>query len=332
MKRRDFFKNVGNLGALSAGYTALSLFAEDARADLPSAYGKATGGSLTGPYLDLRTGVGNKIAYSRLNGDLDESQQKVGWFKGYIMAVRPHQPIKDVLGIQGFGVSRLEQQEDGSYAKILREVGLYTDLRTGEVLEEWKNPLTNEDVKVVHIANDPFNYVIEDYFPQPPKFGDLNREELPKIPFILPWQQHGERLDMEIHINLFYPNALNPNKWARESAGPMVQISEAFAFHIDAAKMQDSNLTTLPFSGTWNRITPWLPWMLMGQTPGHMIYAAFMGSGEDLEQVHSRQVLDYVEKHYPKYFTAPETYDPKTPSLSSLELYSKEQEPAPLRK
>ena len=34
MKRRDFFKNVGNLGALSAGYTALSLFAEDARADL----------------------------------------------------------------------------------------------------------------------------------------------------------------------------------------------------------------------------------------------------------------------------------------------------------
>ncbi|MEY8242449.1 MAG: DUF1838 family protein, partial [Gammaproteobacteria bacterium] len=203
MKRRDFFKNVGNLGALSAGYTALSLFAEDARADLPSAYGKATGGSLTGPYLDLRTGVGNKIAYSRLNGDLDESQQKVGWFKGYIMAVRPHQPIKDVLGIQGFGVSRLEQQEDGSYAKILREVGLYTDLRTGEVLEEWKNPLTNEDVKVVHIANDPFNYVIEDYFPQPPKFGDLNREELPKIPFILPWQQHGERLDMEIHINLF---------------------------------------------------------------------------------------------------------------------------------
>ena len=146
---------------------------------------------------------------------------------------------------------------------------------------------------------------------------------------ILPWQQHGDRLDMEIHINLFYPNALNPKKWVRESAGPMVQISEAFAYHIDAAKMQDSNLTTLPFSGTWNRITPWLPWMLMGQTPGHMIYAAFMGSGEDLEQVHSRQVLDYVEKHYPKYFTAPETYDPKTPSLSSLELYSLEQEPAP---
>ena len=331
MERRQFFKNIGNLGALSAGAAALSVFSQQANADLPSAYGGATGDALNGPYLDLRTGVGNKLAYSRLNGDLDESKQKTGWFKGYIMAIRPNKPILDVLGVAGFGVSRLEQQTDGSFAKILREVALYTDLRSGEVLEEYKNPMTNEVVRVVPIANDPFNYVIEDYFPQPPKFGDLNTEEPPKIPFILPWQQRGNRLDMEIHINLFYPNALNPNKWKRESSGPMMQVSEAFAYHVDAQKMQDPKYTSLPFSGTWNRITPWLPWMLMGDTPGHMIYSAFMGSGEDLEEVHSRQVLDYVEKNYPKYFTAPETYDPKTPSLSSLELYAIEQTPAPVK-
>jgi hypothetical protein len=247
------------------------------------------------------------------------------------MAIRPNKPILDVLGVAGFGVSRLEQQTDGSFAKILREVALYTDLRSGEVLEEYKNPMTNEVVRVVPITNDPFNYVIEDYFPQPPKFGDLNQEEPPKIPFILPWQQRGDRLDMEIHINLFYPNALNPNKWKRESSGPMVQVSEAFAYHVDVQKMQDPSYTTLPFSGTWNRVAPWLPWMYMGDTPGHMIYSAFMGAGEDLEEIHSRQVLDYVEKNYPKYFTAPETYDPKTPSLSSLELYAIEQTPAPVK-
>ena len=331
MKRRQFFKNIGNLGALSAGAAALSVFSQQANADLPSAYGGARGDALNGPYLDLRTGVGNKLAYSRLNGDLDESKQKIGWFKGYIMAIRPNKPILDVLGVAGFGVSRLEQQADGSFAKILREVALYTDLRSGEVLEEYKNPMTNEVVRVVPITNDPFNYVIEDYFPSPPKFGDLNQEELPKIPFILPWQQRGDRLDMEIHINLFYPNALNPNKWKRESSGPMVQVSEAFAYHVDVQKMQDPSYTTLPFSGTWNRVTPWLPWMYMGDTPGHMIYSAFMGAGEDLEEVHSRQVLDYVEKNYPKYFTAPETYDPKTPSLSSLELYAIEQTPATVK-
>ena len=327
MKRRDFFKNIGNVGAMGAGALALNLMSNHAKADSAASYGQSMGQSLSGPYIDLMTGPGNKVGYARLNGDLDESKQKYGWFKGFIMAIRPNKPILDALGFQGFGVSRLEKQADGSYAKILREVGLYTDLRTGEVLEEWKNPMTNENVRVVHIANDPFNYVIEDHFPEPPKFGDLNQEEIPKIPFILPWQQRGDRLDMEIHINLFYPNALDPKKWVRESNGPMVQVSEGFAYHVDAAKMQDANYSTLPYSGTWNRITPWLPWMHMGQTSGHMMYSAFMGSGEDLEQVHSRQVLDYVEKHYPKYFTAPETYDPNTPSLSSLELYAIEQEP-----
>ena len=327
MKRREFFKNIGNVGAMGAGALALNMMSNHAKADSAASYGQSMGQSLSGPYIDLMTGPGNKVGYARLNGDLDESKQKYGWFKGFIMAIRPNKPILDALGFQGFGVSRLEKQADGSYAKILREVGLYTDLRTGEVLEEWKNPMTNENVRVVHIANDPFNYVIEDYFPEPPKFGDLNQEEIPKIPFILPWQQRGDRLDMEIHINLFYPNALDPKKWVRESNGPMVQVSEGFAYHVDAAKMQDANYSTLPYSGTWNRITPWLPWMHMGQTSGHMMYSAFMGSGEDLEQVHSRQVLDYVEKHYPKYFTAPETYDPNTPSLSSLELYAIEQEP-----
>ena len=327
MKRREFFKNIGNVGAMGAGVLALNMMSSHAKADSAASYGQSMGQSLSGPYIDLMTGPGNKVGYARLNGDLDESKQKYGWFKGFIMAIRPNKPILDALGFQGFGVSRLEKQADGSYAKILREVGLYTDLRTGEVLEEWKNPMTNENVRVVHIANDPFNYVIEDHFPEPPKFGDLNQEEIPKIPFILPWQQRGDRLDMEIHINLFYPNALDPKKWVRESNGPMVQVSEGFAYHVDAAKMQDANYSTLPYSGTWNRITPWLPWMHMGQTPGHMMYSAFMGSGEDLEQVHSRQVLDYVEKHYPKYFTAPETYDPNTPSLSSLELYAIEQEP-----
>ena len=52
MKRRDFFKNIGNLGALSTGFTTMSLLSENVRADLPSAYGQATGASLTGPYVD----------------------------------------------------------------------------------------------------------------------------------------------------------------------------------------------------------------------------------------------------------------------------------------
>ena len=212
---------------------------------------------------------------------------------------------------------------------MLREVGLYTDLRSGEVLEEWHNPYLDETVRVVPVANDPFNFVIGDYFPDPPSYGGLNKEKPPKIPFVLPWQQRGDRLDMEIHIHLLYPNALQPEKWPRESSGPMVRVSEMFAYHMEAADMQNPAVTTMPAHGVWNRITPWLPWMLMGQSPGFCQYACFMGAGESLEQVFDRKLLDYVEKNYPKYFNAPEKWE--DPSLSSLERYAIEQTPAPVK-
>jgi len=77
-------------------------------------------------------------------------------------------------------------------------------------------------------------------------------------------------------------------------------------------------------------VTPWLPWMLMGQAPGHCQYACFMGSGNPLDEIFSRKVLDYIEKNYPKYLQAPEKWSDV--SLSSLENYAREQKPAPVKK
>ena len=77
-----------------------------------------------------------------------------------------------------------------------------------------------------------------------------------------------------------------------------------------------------------DRITPWLPWMLMGQAPGNCQYAAFMGTCDHPGDVLPRVVVDYAEKHYAKYFDAPEVWTPV--GLSSLENYAKYQKPAPV--
>jgi hypothetical protein len=235
------------------------------------------------------------------------------------------------MGTSGFGVIRLAPGPDGSIRRMCREIIVYTDLRSGEVLDEWKNPLTNETVKAVHVDNDPFNYLIEEYFPAPPKFGGLNQgPPPPRIPFIMPWYQHGGWADMEIHIHLAYPNALQPDKWPRESSGPIVQVSEMFAHHVKVEDLQNPKLTTLDYTGTWNRITPWLPWMLMGQRPGFCQYACFMGTTKNLDEVLSRPVLDYATKNFPKYFDAPTEWT-EDRSLSSLEHYALRQKPAPVK-
>lgn len=324
--RRQFVSSFATVGA--AGAAALAMGSPRlARADAAAAVGRASGKALEGPYVDLRTGKGNQNVYARLQGDLDFGKEKHGWYKGFVSSVRPGKKLEDLFGFEGFSTVKLEQMPDGSIRRILREVGLYTDLKSGEVLEEWYNPYNAERVPVVHVANDPFNYVIEEYFPLPPTFGNLNAEKPPRVPFILPWQQRGSRLDMEIHIHLIYPNALKPEQWPRESSGKFVTVSEFFAHHVNVADVQNPKVTKLPYHGVWNRVTPWLPWMLMGQAPGHCQYACFMGSGESLEEVMSRQVLDHVEKNYPTYFKAPDKWSDV--SLSSLENYAREQKPAP---
>jgi hypothetical protein len=321
------FASVGAVGAMTLALSQAGCASSGTAGRLISRNGK--GAALEGPYLDLRTGRGNQLAYARLQGDLDWGIQKYFWFKGYVMAVQPDKRIQDLIGAEGFGVIRLRERPGGVIERLCREIVLYTDPKSGEVLEEWKNPLTGETVSVVHVDNDPFNYTIEEFFPLPPQFGGLNQEKPPRIPFVLPWYQHGDWLAMEIHIHLLYPNALQPDKWPRESSGPMAQVSEFFQHHVRAADMQNPKLTTLDYNGTWNRTTPWLPWMLMGQAPGHCQYQCFMGTTTDLEQVHSRPVLDYAHKHYAKYFDAPEAWS--EPSLSSLEHYARQQQPAPAK-
>jgi hypothetical protein len=333
-ERRDFLTTAGGLGGAlavgGAGLAGLSFGPTAGAASLlTSQYGRGPG--LKGPYLDLTTGRGNQLAYARIQGDLDFGKPKFFWFKGYVHAVEPMKRVVDLVGASGFGVIRLAPGPDGSIRRMCREVLLYTDLRTGEVLDEWKNPLTSETVNVVHVDNDPFNYLIEEWFPAPPQFGGLNQGPLPpRVPFILPWHQHGEMAAMEIHIHLAYPSALQPDKWPRESAGPIAQVSEFFAHHVKVADLQDPKLTTLDYTGTWNRITPWLPWMLMGQRTGQCQYACFMGTTKDLGSVLSRPVLDHAQKHYAKYFDAPTEWT-AGPSLSSLEHYAQRAKPAPVK-
>jgi hypothetical protein len=326
LSRRDFMNNVG-IGVASAA-------AFGASSSASAAAGEAIDKSLSGPYIDLSTPEGNMTAYARLQGDLDSSKTKYGWYKGMVSAVMPDKAVKDLFIMEGFSCARLLPKEDGpGYRKVLREVGFYREQRfgrAGKIMQEWKNPLTKEVVPVVPIANDPFNFDISTFFAEPPNYGGLNQGKWPQIPFRLPWEPaiYDNNVRLDTHIHLYYKNALNPEKWPRESSGEMNRVTESFLYNIDLDELQNPDLTTCPYRGSWMRITPWLPWMLMGQTPGHIVYQCFMGNVKSLD-VLPDDLLAAAEAIDPKYLEAPtEDYGP---SLSSLENYAREQQPAPVK-
>lgn len=321
MERREFLSSAAMLAAISA--------ASGAAQAAPSAKKGGPQTSLKGPHLDLSTQRGCRDAWAKLAGNTDMKSTKYGWYSGVVQGVRPGEALRDLVGFTGFSCAKLLPNDGGDpgYKKVLREIGFYTDLKTGEILEEWRNPYLNETVKVVPVTNDPFNHTITDFYPPPPSYGGLNRAAPPKIPMILDFRRHNNRLNWFSHINLFYPTALQPMKWRRESGSPFNQVTETFLYQIDWRDMQNAQKTSVEYNGTWTRTTPWLPWMLMGPTSGHCAYQCFMGAYDDINMI-DRKLLDHVEKNFPTFMKAPDAWSDV--SLSSIENYARNQKPAPV--
>ena len=322
--RRDFLTNTAKLlGGGLAGIGAAQAVA------MTSAKGVTASSSVDYSTLKYGDNYWNRDALARIHGDLDFGKQKFGWFRGNVIGVKPGEKNRPLVGFEGFSFARLKDTGKGVYEKLLCEVGYYTDLKTGEVLEEWYNPYIDETVKVVHIANDPFNFRIGPFWPKPPAYGGLNKAEVPDIPMILPFTEVGNnKVLLQSNIHLFYKNALQPDKWPRESSGEMNRVSEMFTYVFDRDDLADPAKTSVLFSGAWNRITPWLPWMLMGQSEGHAFYNCIQGCYDTMD-VMSSKVRAYAEKHHPTFFEAPTEW--VDPSLSSLEHYALEQTPAPVK-
>ena len=146
---------------------------------------------------------------------------------------------------------------------------------------------------------------------------------------MLNWREiPGDLVTAQTHINLYYPSALQPDKWPRESSGKMNQVTEVFTFILPLKDMQNARKTSLEHGGTWARVTPWLPWMLMGQTPGHILYESLVGSF-DSESGFKPQVLASMQKTHPEMLVPPPKESWSKPNFSSLEVYARDYKPAP---
>lgn len=279
--------------------------------------------------IDFKDPKWTRDTYVRIDADIDPTKEKCGWLKGRAHGVRDGEKVRPLFDVEGFSFVRTKRLEDGSYRRMLREIVFYRDLETGKIMDTWHNPYTNEKVKVVPIANDPFNFTIGEWAPEPPSYGGLNKDKPPRRPFLQDWEFGPEgTMILRTGIDMIYPNALQPDKWPRESSGPMNRVSEHFIYVVKRKDVENPNLTHIPHIGSWSRITPWLPWMLMGQAPGHISYFTNFQTIPNGVAGLPADLVAAARARGEKWLSAPtEDYGP---SLSSLENYAREQKPAPV--
>jgi hypothetical protein len=280
--------------------------------------------------IEFDNPIWNRETAARLEADTT-GKQVYGHCTGIVCGVRAGEAVRPLFKFEVFSTIRVLRQADGSYQRMTKEAIFYTDPATGAVLDAWDNPYTGERVKVVDVHNDPYNWVIASTVQPPAMPGAVSDgQAVPGgKPYLADWTWLGpDTVVLTRDGHGWYPNRLDPAHWPRESAGPMIQSSELFRYFIRKQDLENPSLTFLPANGSWVRIQPWLPWMLMGEAPGHIFYDGVFMSNPTPDAIPT-PVMERIKAKYPSYLTAPTTW--YGPNYSSLEHYAMEQKPAPAK-
>ncbi|QLC23080.1 DUF1838 family protein [Parasphingopyxis sp. CP4] len=219
---------------------------------------------------------------------------------------------RHVFNLEGMNirqcVSVTDPERGTGYRQVSREIMLYTDPETGEVLREWENPWTGETVPVMHVANDPVNM-------RAPNFP-VGRDGSPYS--ISTYRQIGDWVLIPFEVPLFYTNPLGGDY--QEYVGNMYQAMEIFDFAARADDILDTDNATAYPTVSWVRVAAWLPWMRMRSREGQMIFNAvgskLRGGYDELPEV----LRNEIEANYPEY-TAPPPGDDARPNATTWTVF-----------
>lgn len=246
--------------------------------------------------VDLSNPRDYQRAFMRVRGDVSGKEAVYHW-TGKVYSMIPGEQRKELFHFEGFSVARLVEVENG-WQMLTREAAFYSDPRTGEILETWQNPFTKKDVPVVQVWNDPVNQQF-----------DFTDEEVAFISKFLPSVDMGDQLVFYMDIFPFYPSALPRKDYAQFSQSDTYQAAEFFQFFVDKAELLNETLSSVPATISWTRISPWMPFMRMGDKPGNLVFVCrgskLMGGYEALPE----RIRNYVAARNPQYAHAPETFE-----------------------
>ena len=215
-----------------------------------------------------------------------------------------------VVGINTRQCATATDEKRGTgYRSVSREVMLYLDPENGEVLRTWTNPWTEEEVDVIHVANDPVN-MRSPRFP----YGEDGK------PLEVKGDVVGDMFLTTSEVPLFYTNPLAGD--FQPYVGGDYQAIELFNDYLDAEALLDPNQTKSPtLYLSWARVSQWLPWMKMGSRPGQMIFHT-RGYSVDTEAEIPATLLNELKSSYPEYLSPPPVDDDR-PNETSWTFFKK---------
>ena len=256
--------------------------------------------------LDFERAKDNATSFLKMRGSLDETEEVVFYWHGTIYNKETADPFESpitsyssnpILTFEGYNIARFEKINDTEYQMLSREITIYKNL-FGDIINCFDNYNIGVEnpsfVPVVHIQNDPINYVL----------GESSYKEL------------GDLIVWDMDLFLSYPSPLPVEDYPLYSAGDTYQSIEIFDIYSDRSDLEDPQQTTVPVQLSWVRHGQYLPWMQAGQKEGNLVYHAqgykVLEGWEGLPE----ELKVWTEENAPEYKHAPEA-DTNGPNTTS---------------
>jgi len=200
----------------------------------------------------------------------------------------PGHPKKKLFSIIGMNATKVFLKSNTEYGeagyRLNREIGLYCDPVTEEILHYWQAGEGSPSVPVVHIANRMVQGAV--------------RERKITIPAGQVYVANVNEIPLE------YPHPLaKDSRYQDHCPSETFKGVEYFTSHFARP-----GATDIP-PAQWSRDCPWLPWMKLGYGhPARLRFETTIARVESFEQLHPR-LIELVRERLPIYEFTPDECD-----------------------
>ena len=208
------------------------------------------------------------------------------WYFGTLFAQMPDGTSTPLLGFQGLEYARLERQPDGAYRLWETMTTCFTDVATGEFIDEFRNPITGAMNKVAVNAASGESYEFSTAHAKP-LFGAYTA---PAAGLGATWATSDG------HVWMSYRRTY-PDVWRQPA-------SEYVTFHAPRDAFQRRRDAFLPATFFSTTVLPWFRWLEMGTQPGWTLWHANGYKFQSIEELPA-PFLAHLRERQPQALVTP---------------------------
>lgn len=244
--------------------------------------------------IDVSTPEGSVTANRKIQCSANDAEPVVFGWEGRAYSRVPGERDRLVFKLNGMNIRQCvtikDEKRGTGFRMVSREIMLYLDPKTNEVLQTFDNPWTGASNEVIHVANDPVN--------GRPNYG----RDKEGNPAVRPLNEVNGTWFMSFEVPLFYTNPLGGDY--QKYVGGTYHATEIFDFNGEVDELLDSSSAIAYPVVSWVRIAKWLPWMEMGDRAGLLYFNAMGKKLENFDQLPD-VVKNEIAANYPEYTSPP---------------------------